>query len=130
MTLVELKPGVSVEMRPPTGFDDLVALSIRAKMEEFLKDFESLAGNWSYQARFALIVACTDKATGLPFDLPAPDAEGAALAASYRAWLQLPRRMFRKLYDAVDEIEAQLNAPELTPGAPPDSPLVSGGGNS
>lgn len=117
MTLITLAPGRTVAMHPPTGFDDLVALSIRAKMEPFLTEFEGLTMNWAYQARFALIVACTDQGEGLPFDLPRPDAEGPALADAYRSWLKLPRKVFRKWYDAVDDLDEAWNAPDLTPEA-------------
>lgn len=117
MTRITLAPGRTAEMHPPTGFDDLVALSVRAKIEPYLTEFEGLTMNWAYQARFALIVACTEQVEGLPFELPKHDAEGAVLAAAFREWLKLPRKVFREWYDAVDKLDEVWNAPDLTPEA-------------
>lgn len=125
MTQITLAPGMTLDLHPPTGYDDLVSLSIRVKMEPFLPEFQVITGTFLFQDRFALLLACTDSSTGLPFDLPSPDAEGAALGAAYRAWLKLPRRVFRKWFDALEAVEAQLNAPDLLPGVESTDPLAS-----
>jgi hypothetical protein len=122
--IIELSPGITVDMHPATGRDSLIALSVRARMESFVPEY-NIVGGFSYQDDFAHIVAQIDQVKGLDFALPHWELDGELLADSFRAWLALPDRIVQAWRNALDKVEPEYNAFELRPGAKPDNPLQS-----
>lgn len=121
--IVELVPGVTVDMHPATGRDSLIAWSVRARMEEFTPEY-NIRGGFNYQADFASIVAQTDQINGLDFALPHWELDGEMLAEGFRAWLALPAKIVDAWRDALEKVEPDFNAPDLKPGAKPKTPLA------
>jgi len=132
----ELTKGAFVEMHPACGMDELVALSVRSKMQPFLADHEDLPATYVYQRYFADIVARTDGMEGINFLLPDPHDEGAFIADRFREWLTLRRKLFNAWCEATEKDDETYNAPDLLPrekvsaGAldnplPPNGVLVS-----
>lgn len=119
---IELAPGITVDIHPATGRDSLIALSVRAKAESYLPEY-NITGGFTYQDDFAHIIAQTETVKGLDFPLPHWELDGEALAESFRAWLALPDKIVQAWRKALDQVEPEYNAPELRPGAVPDSPL-------
>lgn len=102
-------------MHEPLGVDNLIATSVAANIGVTgLEDQMALA---LYKTRFGMIIALTESVMGLDYELPPRNASSDALTEGFVQWLQLPEGVFRRWFDAPEDLKGSLNNPALLPAA-------------
>lgn len=104
-----------VLIHPRTGRDSMLMMSIRIRIDPFIKQYADTEGVWKYTEDFGYCVVQTDSNEGLPYSIPDYlHADGETLAQCFEEWLALPDKILQAWRQALS-VDPPLNSPELLP---------------
>lgn len=115
MSVQELTSKVKAEIRPATGEDEKAIFAIRSKIEPLLADRGTESDEMLRQDQFAACMVCTEWIDGINFPIRNGSESAEVLAATYKVWLKLPRRLWDAWRYAPDSSDELFNAEDLLP---------------